>query len=88
MIELGSDDGIWGHLFLLVLTWNLICRVNNESKICLCHMEWADNALQIYFANSKTDQQGAQSKFPMHVYSNPIDLVICPFFALGMYLAM
>ena len=49
-------------------------------------MEWADNALHIYFANSKTDQQGAQSKFPRHVSSNPIDWVICPFFALGMYL--
>ena len=43
MIELGSDDGIWGHLFL-VLTWNLMCRVNNTSQICLCHMEWADDA--------------------------------------------
>ena len=49
-------------------------------------MEWADNALHIYFANSKTDQQGAQSKFPRHVSSNPIDWVICPIFALGMYL--
>ena len=84
MIELGSDDGIWGHLFL-VLTWNMMCRVNNTSQICLCHMEWADDALRIYFANSKTDQQGAQSKFPRHVYSNPIDWVICPIFALGMY---
>ena len=49
-------------------------------------MEWADDAIRIYFANSKTDQQGAQSKFPRHVYSNPIDWVICPIFALGMYL--
>ena len=55
MIELGSDDGIWGHLFL-VLTWNLMCRVNNTSQICLCYMEWADDALRIYFANSKTDR--------------------------------
>jgi len=72
MIELGNDDGIWGHLFL-VLTWNFMCRVNNTSQICLCHMEWADDALRIYFANSKTDQQGAQSKFPRYVYSNPIE---------------
>ena len=45
MIELGSDDGIWGHdRFLVVLTWNLMCQVNNTNRIwCLLyHVEWAD----------------------------------------------
>lgn len=30
-INLGTDDGIWAHLFL-VLTWNLVCRVNNTGE--------------------------------------------------------
>ena len=33
MIELGSDDGIWGHRFLVVLTWNLMIQVNNTNRI-------------------------------------------------------
>ena len=77
-IELGTGDGIWGHLFL-VFTWNFIFRVNNT--------EWTDDALRKYFANTKTDQKETQSKYPRHIYANPIDWVVCPIIYLGVYLA-
>ena len=63
-----------------------MCRVNNTGKLCFCHLEWADDSLRIFFANSKTDQGGSQSKYPRHVYANTKDWVVCPIFALGMYL--
>ena len=84
-IELGTGDGIWGHLFL-AFTWNLIYRVNNTSQICLSHMEWTDDALHKYFANTKTDQKGTQSKYSRHIYANPIEWVVYPIFYLGVYL--
>ena len=84
-IELGTGDGIWGNLFL-ALTWNLICRVNNNtSQICLSHMECTDDALSKYFATTKTDQKGTQSKYSRHIYANPIEWVVYPIFYLGVY---
>jgi hypothetical protein len=47
-------------------------------------MEWADNALRIYFV--KKDQKRTQSKYPRDIYANPIDWVVCPIFSLGVYL--
>ena len=49
-------------------------------------MEWNDDALRKYFANTKTDQKGTQSKYPRHIHANPIDLVVYPIFYLGVYL--
>ena len=51
-----------------IFTWNFIFRVNNT--------EWTDDALRKYFANTKTDQKGTQSKYPRHIYTNPIEWVL------------
>jgi hypothetical protein len=71
---------------VLVLTWNLMCRANNTSQICMSHLQWFNDAMRIFFANTKTDQQGNQAKYPRHIYANPGDWVVCPIFALAMYL--
>ena len=84
-IELGTGDGIWGNLVFIAFTWNLICRVNNTSQICLSHIEWTDDALRKYFANTKTDQKGTQPKYSRHIYANPIEWVVYPIFYLGVY---
>ena len=39
-------------------------------------MEWTDDALRKYFANTKTDQKGTQSKYPRHFYANPNEWVL------------
>ena len=49
-------------------------------------MEWTDDALRKYFANTKTDQKGTQSKYSRHIYANPIEWVVYPIFYLGVYL--
>ena len=39
-------------------------------------MEWTDDALcKEYFADTKTDQKETQSKYPRHIYANPIEWV-------------
>ena len=46
-------------------------------------MEWTDDALRKYFANTKTDQKGTQSKYSRLIYANPIEWVVYPIFYLG-----
>jgi hypothetical protein len=85
-VEMGTQDAMFAHCFL-VLTWNLMCRANNTSRICMSHLQWFNDAMRIFFANTKTDQQGnQQAKYPRHIYANPGDWVVCPIFALAMYL--
>jgi hypothetical protein len=36
VLEKETLEGIWCHCFL-VLTWNIMCRVNNTTQICLKH---------------------------------------------------
>ena len=49
-------------------------------------MECTDDALSKYFATTKTDQKGTQSKYPRNIYAIPIDWKVCPIFSLGVYL--
>ena len=42
--------------------------------------------MQISVFITKTDQKGKKGGFKKHIYANPLDPVICPIIALGMYL--
>jgi hypothetical protein len=33
-LEMGTDEGVWAYDCFLVLTWNLMCRGNNTTRIC------------------------------------------------------
>ena len=68
------------------LLWNLMCRSDNISYINLGHIKCKDDHLLVYFAHSKTDQEGRLAKYPRAVYANPLDPWICPITALGVYL--
>ena len=41
---------------MLTLSWNLMCRVSNCIDIKAGHITWSDDALCIYFATMKNDQ--------------------------------
>ena len=84
-LGLGTTEGIWCFCFI-VLSWNLTCRANNTSRICLNHISWSNNALVIHFAQQKGDQLGLTTQFPRHLYANPTNHLACPIFALGLYL--
>ena len=77
-------DGPFNHLYF-VLMWNLMCRASNCNMIRLEHLEWRNDALVIFFSRQKTDQAGDKSKYPRHVYANPLMPEICPILALGVY---
>ena len=52
MLRSEKREYVFAHL-LLVISWNLICRVGNTVSICLEHLEWREDALAIYFAQMK-----------------------------------
>jgi len=66
-----SHDLLFEHVFT-VLSWNLICRSTNVSGIRLDYMRWFGDALGIYFAVVKSDQEGERPKDPKHIYANPL----------------
>jgi hypothetical protein len=86
MLKQAGADFVFGHT-ILVLTWNLICRVSNGAGIHFNHMEWRNDALAIYFVHQKNDQSGERPRDPRHIYANPITPEICPILTLGIYFA-
>lgn len=85
ILKEGTKDAIFAHTFM-VLAWNLMCRAMNVAEICWNHVAWHEDALQIYFAHTKTDQLGDRPKDARHLYANPVVPAICPVTALGVFL--
>jgi hypothetical protein len=83
-LEKGTMEGVWCHCFI-VLTWNLMCRVNNTTRICVNHMTWYQDCLRIHFKQQKGDQLGLTARYPRHLYANPGNPMVSPIFALGLY---
>ncbi len=69
----------------LLLTWNLMCRAGNTGSIHHNHLEWKDDALGVYFAHQKNDQEGDRPRDARHVFANPLRPAICPILALAIY---
>lgn len=69
----------------MLLTWNLIARGSRTAAICFSHLGWAEDALRVYFTNSKTDQLGTHPRDPRHIYANPLQPELCPILSLGMF---
>jgi hypothetical protein len=85
-LEWGDIEGMFCYCFL-VLTWNLMCRANNTTYIMFSDIDWTKfYCMEIYFRHMKGDQLGELSKHPRHIYPNPNDLLICPIFAVSLYL--
>jgi hypothetical protein len=85
-LELGTDEGIWGYCFF-VLTWNLMCRANSTTRVQWNHMFWMSaDSLEIHFRHHKGDQLGTKKAYPRHIFANPLDCLVCPIFALSLYL--
>ena len=68
------------------LLWNLMCRSDSISYVNLNHIKVKDDHLIIYFAQSKTDQEGRLAKHPKAIFGNPLNPWVCPLTALGAFL--
>lgn len=84
LLQRGTRDNVFMRTFM-ILSWNLMCRASNTETICFSHMEWIEDALGVYFAHQKNDQEGTRPKDPRHIYANPAMPAICPILALGIY---
>ena len=84
-LEKGDQSNIFYHCFL-ILTWNLMCRSNNTTRILLENMSFTWDHLKINFAQQKNDSFGDTAKYPRHLYANPSNPAVCPVFALALYL--
>ena len=56
-------DGVFAFC-LLVLTWNLACRVKNTAKVQMSQVAWSTcfDSFTINFAHTKSDQEGDEAK--------------------------
>ena len=54
--------------------------------VFVSHTEWRDDALCIYFAHMKNDQEGERLRDPRHIYANPLMPEICPILSLAIYM--
>lgn len=80
-----ADATCWSHLYLC-LTWNLMCRADNTDHLAVADLGWENDALTVRFAMAKNDQAGTKGDLQRHLYANPLDPVLCPITALGLYL--
>jgi len=86
LLEYGTAKGLFVHCFL-TLMWNLACRLQNTSLIKFKDISWSRyfDAYQVFFEHSKIDQLGEESKYPWHIYANPLELCVCPILSLSLY---
>ena len=85
-LEWGDLEGVFCYCFL-VLTWNLMCRANNTCYIVFADVDWTKfDCMEVCFRHMKGDQLGEQSKHPRHIHPNPNDWLVCPIFAMTLYL--
>ena len=87
--DLCMKEGTKESMFLLcwlTLQWNLISRSEATEQIAFDQLKWCGDHMKIFFAKHKSDQKGENNDEPRHVYTNPLDPVICPMRALASYL--
>lgn len=81
-----SREHAFAHL-MIVLSWNLMCRISNAIAVQFCQLDWIEDALGITYAKQKNDQfhEKGNAHDPRHIYANPYNPEICPILALGLY---
>jgi len=67
-----------------VLCWNLVARGETVGNLSYDHIEWDNDCIVVKFPKTKNDQSGAFANIPKHIYCNPHNYLIDPFFALAM----
>ena len=87
MLKEDTTESVFARVFLC-LTWNLICCSKNTTTIHLHHLEWSDDCLHIYFAHMRNDQTGRRKRDPRHIYTNPIDPLVCAILSLSIYFSI
>jgi hypothetical protein len=59
-------ESVFAHC-VLTLSWNLMSRLSNSIGVKLQHLEWREDALAVFFATMKNDQEGDRPRDPRHI---------------------
>jgi hypothetical protein len=70
LVQDDSAESIFAHCFLVLLTWNLMCRSVNTVNVMRQHISWQADSMTIKFARTKNDTQGKRSAKERHLYAN------------------
>jgi hypothetical protein len=70
LLEADGPEAVFAHYFL-TLTWNLMCRSKNTTRIHRKHIEWENDSLAVGFAHTKTDKAGDNEFRCRHVLCQP-----------------
>ena len=74
----------------LVLAWNTLCRHDNLKSLGFHMLHVSQDTIRTEFDRTKTNssaQQSLSESNPKHVFANPTCPEICPYLALGIWLA-
>jgi hypothetical protein len=64
-----------------------MCQANNTTYIMFADIVWTKfDCMEFHFRCMKGNQLGELSKHSRHLYPNPNDWLVCPVFALSLYL--
>ena len=85
LCRLALEQGETEVYLYLVSQWNLMVRTVNVKKMNYKFFALDGDASTIKTPYHKGDQEG-KNAFPKHVYANPVDALICPFFAMGIHI--
>eukprot|EP00986_Skeletonema_menzelii_P003934 scaffold1286_cov91-Skeletonema_menzelii.AAC.1 len=86
---MGGKEGIFACVFAK-MCMGLACRSNNTVQVCIKHMKWEGDAVEIPFAHSKESQTGTNrvKKLPRSLHGNPLNHDADLFSSLFDYLAL
>lgn len=86
---MGGSDGIFACAFAK-MCMGLACRSINTTQVCIKHMKWEGDAIEIPFAHSKEAQAGTNrvKKLPRSLHGNPLQRDADLFSSLFDYLAL
>lgn len=85
LLKSPGHDSVFARC-LLILTWNLMCRISNGITICFSHIQWINDSMGIFFGHAKNDQEGGKVNHLRHIYANPLLPEVCPILSLGLYM--
>ncbi|ETO62281.1 hypothetical protein F444_19805 [Phytophthora nicotianae P1976] len=86
LLQCSSKDMMFARTYIII-AWNLMCRSANAFSIRYIHIEWSGDALCVYFAHQKNDQEGNRPRDPRHIYANPLKPELCPVLAIATFWA-
>ncbi len=73
-------------LCFTIYCWNLVARGETVGHMLFENISWGEDSIIIKIPKQKNDQQGEFADIPKHIYCNPFNFLVDPFFGLGLFI--